>query len=269
MIALPHAIAKSGNPGTRVPGRQMALPGIAEVTPPGDWKYRPVVPKSHSATALALLVSAGLHVLFLYGFNFRPAPPPRPATDDSGAVLMVMPELKDLDEPEPIEELSDDIAQAASVVVPTLIDMPTLVAVDSFVQPLDFRAQPTPDIKGAASLTTIPVNIGRGGRVGEKLGQIFDISQLDRVPEPMVQTPPVYPFELRRDVETGRVVVGFIVDSKGDVVAPYVVESSHRGFEVAAITGVAKWKFRPGIKGGKRVNTRMLVPIIFRLTDGQ
>ena len=244
----------------------MALPGITEATASGDWKYRPVVAKNYSAKALAVLVSAGLHVLFLYGFNFRPGPPPKPLTDDSAAVLMVMPELKDLDEPEPIEELSDDIAQAASVVVPTLIDMPTLVAVDSFVQPLDFRAQPTPDMKGAASLTTIPVNISRG-RVGEKLGQIFDISQLDRVPEPVVQPPPVYPFELRRDVETGRVVVGFIVDSKGDVVAPYVVESSHRGFEVAAITGVAKWKFRPGIKGGKRVNTRMQVPIIFRLTE--
>ena len=245
----------------------MALPGIVEEATTADWKYRSVAASSLSTTALAVLVSAGLHMVFLYGFNFRPAPPPKAATDDSAAVLMVMPELKDLDEPEPIEELSDDVAQATSVVVPTLIDMPTLVAVDSFVQPLDFRAQPTPDMKGAAALTTIPVNIGRGGRVGEKLGQIFDISQLDRVPEPVVQTPPVYPFELRRDVETGRVVVGFIVDSRGDVVAPYVVESSHRGFEVAAITGVAKWKFRPGIKGGKRVNTRMQVPIIFRLTE--
>jgi len=30
---------------------------------------------------------------------------------------------------------------------------------------------------------------------------------------------------------------------------------------------IQKWKFRPGKKGGKAVNTRMSVPLIFNLKD--
>jgi len=30
---------------------------------------------------------------------------------------------------------------------------------------------------------------------------------------------------------------------------------------------VSKWRFRPGKKGGRAVNTRMAVPIVFNITD--
>ena len=46
-----------------------------------------------------------------------------------------------------------------------------------------------------------------------------------------------------------------------------VVEASYPGFEDAAIMGVMRWQFRPGMKGGKRVSTRMLVPLIFRIVE--
>jgi len=35
----------------------------------------------------------------------------------------------------------------------------------------------------------------------------------------------------------------------------------------AAVTGVLKWKFRPGMKSGRRVNSRVAVPINFRVTS--
>ena len=34
-----------------------------------------------------------------------------------------------------------------------------------------------------------------------------------------------------------------------------------------AIQAVGKWTFRPGRKGGRAVNTRMQVPIVFSLND--
>ena len=37
--------------------------------------------------------------------------------------------------------------------------------------------------------------------------------------------------------------------------------------EEAAVTGVGRWKFRPGQKNGRPVNTRMRVPILFRLAN--
>ena len=32
-----------------------------------------------------------------------------------------------------------------------------------------------------------------------------------------------------------------------------------------AVRAVSKWKFKPGRRGGKAVNTRMSVPIVFNL----
>jgi outer membrane biosynthesis protein TonB len=48
---------------------------------------------------------------------------------------------------------------------------------------------------------------------------------------------------------------------------PFVRETTHHGFDEAAVTGVGRWKFRPGFKAGSKVNTRMRVPIVFKITD--
>ena len=82
-----------------------------------------------------------------------------------------------------------------------------------------------------------------------------------------VQPPPSYPYEMRRAGITGEVNVGFIVDSDGNVRDAYPISSSHREFEVPAVQAVSKWKFRAGRRGGKAVNTRMSVPIVFSFND--
>jgi len=51
------------------------------------------------------------------------------------------------------------------------------------------------------------------------------------------------------------------------VLNPIVVESSYNGFEDAALSGVARWRFRAGMRGGRRVNTRMSVPIIKKIRE--
>jgi protein TonB len=33
------------------------------------------------------------------------------------------------------------------------------------------------------------------------------------------------------------------------------------------VQAVSKWKFRPGKKGGRNVNTKMQVPIVFSITE--
>jgi protein TonB len=59
------------------------------------------------------------------------------------------------------------------------------------------------------------------------------------------------------------VVVEFIVNVEGRVTNAFAYESTHPGFNDAAIKGVEKWKFRAGQKAGRKVNTRMRVPINF------
>jgi len=95
---------------------------------------------------------------------------------------------------------------------------------------------------------------------------VYNLSQLDQIPVARYEAKPVYPSALKQAGVTGEAIVGFIVDSAGNVSNASAVKSTHAEFAAAAVEAVAKWKFSPGQKGGKAVNTRMLVPIMFALS---
>jgi protein TonB len=230
------------------------------------WKYR-VARRSRNALVAATIVSAGFHALVLLAFNGHPPPKQHVFVDDTPLIQMTMPDLKD-DEEKPVETLSDDqAAEDPGIAVPSLVDLPTIVPVNAFVQPLEFRPD-LPRNLDTSKLATIPVNIARGSASVEKLGQIFDVSQLDRQPQPILQPAPVFPAELVKDFNESSVLMEFIITTKGEVVAPRAIRSEHRRFEEAAIRGVLKWKFRPGYKAGRPVNTRTQIEIRFRVTGG-
>jgi protein TonB len=73
--------------------------------------------------------------------------------------------------------------------------------------------------------------------------------------------------EMRRQGIAGEVLVEFLIDARGDVHNAFAAHSSWKEFEAAAIQAVAKWKFRPGRKGGRNVVTRMQVPMVFSLNE--
>lgn len=91
----------------------------------------------------------------------------------------------------------------------------------------------------------------------------FALAQVDRRPVPRVQVPPEYPEALQRAGVSGEVLVEFIVDPVGDVIAAYAVRPVHPELDAAAIAAVRQWKFQPGLRGGTAVNVRMRVPIEF------
>lgn len=84
-------------------------------------------------------------------------------------------------------------------------------------------------------------------------------------PRPKFRALAQYPFELKKAKITGEVIVEFIVDSNGKVRNPFVVRSTHQGFNEAAVLAISKWKFAPGNVDGRAVNTRMRIPITFSL----
>ncbi len=102
--------------------------------------------------------------------------------------------------------------------------------------------------------------------VATGLTSVFNPTELDQIPIPRFQASPVYPSALRQAGVKGEVTVGFIVDANGNVCEAYALKSTQREFEASAIEAVTKWKFRPGEKGGKPVNTRLQVPIVFNLS---
>jgi TonB family protein len=100
-------------------------------------------------------------------------------------------------------------------------------------------------------------------------GQVLDISRLDKIPKPVLQGRPTYPFEMRQAGLSGQVVVDFVVDSAGNVHNAFAASSSNPGFEQMAVDAVSQWSFSPGQKSGQTVNTHLQVPIVFVLNNGQ
>lgn len=240
-------------------GAASALP----MTPPptGSWRY-PSAPKTHWTFAVAIVGAVSLHAAMFYGFESKPVRPRAEAKVAEQAIQMEMPPLA----PEEVEEKPTELVDepTPTVAVPQLADVPSAVALADFVQPVDLRPKAAVDANAFRSMT-IPVNHGRGGNGLGHGGSIFKLSDLDRVPQPVAQPAPRFP--QTPGLENGVVLVSFVVDADGNVREPKVVDSSDHEFEASAIQGVQRWKFRPGMKGGRRVATLMEVPIRFESQD--
>lgn len=214
-----------------------------------------------------MVFSAAFHGGVFFGIGHHPPPPKRVVVDDSIAVNFVMPDLKELEEPDRVSDQEEPPADLG-LSVPTLADVPTQVDLsEAFVQQIDYSTLvPQQDLKAAATIS-IPTHISRGTKLGEGMGKIFDLKDLDRAPEPLVKIAPAVPPGLRQSGTHVEMSVLFVVDPNGVVRNPEILRSSDRRFEDAALIAISKWKFRPGLKGGRRVNVRMIQPLIFDVRE--
>lgn len=211
---------------------------------------------------IGLLFSVLLHGSLLFGFNRKAPPPPKIVEEEAKVVQMEMPPIEP-DKEEEVTELQEE-APVNQMAPPSLVDLPTVVPVNAFTQPL--QPPPPPGIEAVKGSVTIPVT-KPGATLGKGMKDLFDVANLDQPPVLRVPVNPNYPFEMRRAGISGQVTVEFIVDSNGNVVAVQVINSSQREFELPAVQAVQKWKFKPGRKGGRAVNTRVQQVITFNLNN--
>jgi len=224
-------------------------------------------PRSRRIILIAVLISVGVHAGILFGFVHSKKQAAAPQKESVIALTIAMPNLKELEEPEPLANDAPEPPTDLATLVPMQADLPQLPRPDDFVQAINFASLiERPDFS-SVSIASIPENFHGGRKLAESIGKIFTLDQLDRAPEAVFQAAPRYPLVLKREGQAGRVKVEFVVNTDGRVLDAQVVESSHHGFNEAAITAVSKWKFRPGIKSGSKVNTRMAVPIVFEVKD--
>lgn len=211
---------------------------------------------------IGLLISALIHGGVFFGDRLIPDKKVVVVKKEEPTVLqLTAPPPIEPEEPEKVE-LSDEPVKPMDFAPPMQTDVPQLITDTSFVQKL--QPPPPENVKPAAGIVAIPENRDMSQFRGM---QVFDIKNLDQQPVARVRTPPQYPFEMRRAGVTGEVMVDFIVDQNGDVQNAYAVKSTQREFEQPAVAAVTKWKFKPGRKGGRAVNTHMQVPIVFTLND--
>jgi protein TonB len=218
---------------------------------------------------IAILASFLFHSSLFYGdkvadYLFPPKAKARVAVvDDTPKIeIMEMPPLEP-EKPEVAEESADTAAAPVDFAPPMQSDVPSIVMADSFVQQM--QPPPPENVKPNSNLVTIPAT--RPTTAGTRLTNVFNLADLDQIPVVSYQAKPVYPFEMSRAGITGEVVVEFVVDTQGEVREAYAKKSTQREFEASAIQAVSKWRFRAGKRGGKAVNTRMSVPIVFNLSE--
>ncbi len=215
---------------------------------------------------IGLLVSVSLHAAFFGWEVLFPEEEVVAAAvieEEFTIELMEMPPL----EPEPEEIFEEETTEAVEEIEfapPMQADVPSVNVESAFVQKL--QPPPPPGLDRPTGVISIPKTSATRA-IGKGMKDLFDLKNLDQQPVPRFQSKPNYPFEMRRAGIEGQVMVGFIVDSRGTVREAYPMSSTHREFEASAIQAVSKWRFRPGKKGGRAVNTRMQVPIVFSITE--
>lgn len=105
------------------------------------------------------------------------------------------------------------------------------------------------------------------GFAAEDLDRIFELTEIDRVPQPIYQAQPAYPFAMSRAGIEGRVYIRFVCDKEGRVVNPRVRTSTRMEFEKPALDAIRQWRFEAGIKNGVRVAVNMELPVSFNLNN--
>lgn len=216
---------------------------------------------------IGILISAFFHGAFLFAGKFmKPAQQAQVVEEETPVIEVLVPPPIEPDEAEPIDITEETTQEAASLAPPSLTDVPSVVQLNDFTQAV--QPPPPPNLGRPTGVMNIPAGRPGTGAIGTKIGDIFNLKDLDQHPQDRgVKARPNYPFEMRRAGLNGEVVLRFVVDTNGDVRDVEVIRSSQREFEAAAIQAVQRWKYRPGRKGGKAVATRMQIPIVFNLND--
>ncbi|MBI5768845.1 MAG: energy transducer TonB [Verrucomicrobia bacterium] len=219
--------------------------------------------------ALPIALAAAVHVGLLFGITNSPTtapgdpPPPPPSSSpppDSDPVVVTL--AADTD---PAKEVAPERADRESPPVTT--EPPPLPANDPFVIQVPDRATRNPEhpVVNLDGLDRLRGAVG--DRTGTEGGgrSLIDARLLDHPPRTRLRVPPQYPPDKRRTGGDGEVIVEFMVDENGAVLAPRVVRTTDHAFDEPTLRAVSRWRFEPGTRDGRVVPFRMAVPVVFKL----
>ncbi|MFL6417339.1 MAG: energy transducer TonB [Bryobacteraceae bacterium] len=157
-------------------------------------------------------------------------------------------------------------------VVPTITAQAPQIVADNYGDPIS-KLMETSGGQGAQGLGN-----GKGGGIGNGNGDgygpgsgggtgggAFRIGGDVSAPVLVSKTEPEYSEEARKAKYSGEVLLSIVVDERGVPRDIHVVRPLGLGLDEKAIEAVMKWRFRPGMKGGRPVATQAQVQVNFRL----
>src|SRR5262249_23607115 len=100
-----------------------------------------------------------------------------------------------------------------------------------------------------------------------KEGDLVELTPDVVKPEVLSKVNPAYPSVAYMKKLEGTVILSLLISEKGDVTDVKVLRGAggSSGLNEAAAAAVKKWKFRPAVKDGKRVQVWMTYPVVFKL----
>jgi len=97
---------------------------------------------------------------------------------------------------------------------------------------------------------------------------VFNSGDLDKPPQKVVQTQPVYPYKARQRNIEGYVKVKMLVRADGSVGEVSILDAQPKGlFDTETLKAVPNWKFKPGVIDGQAVPSWVVTTIRFNLND--
>jgi protein TonB len=215
--------------------------------------------------AIAIAISVAAHVgLVLSGEGSKKVAVA--STQAARAVEIVTFDMPPPEEtPVEVEDSEQSDTPPAEFAPPMQADLPSLVTVDSFVQPLQ---PPVPSgISTDMDMMAVPKTVAIG--TGNAAPKLFEIAELDRVPNRIRTGLLNYPQEFRRSRKEGDVHLLVVIDPTGHVRVAKVLESTHPEFTRAAVAAAEQSVYEAPRKGGAAVSAQYTLRVPFRLTtDG-
>ena len=164
------------------------------------------------------------------------------------------------------------IPQPKLPVVPTITAQAPVIVADNYGDPLSKTVPLSggPGASGLGSGTGGGIGSGRGdgygpGSGGGMGGGVYRIGGDVSAPALTFKVEPEYSEEARKAKYSGTVLLSIVVDSNGLPRDIHVIRPLGLGLDEKAIEAVSKWRFRPGMKGGRPVATQAQVEVNFRL----
>jgi TonB family protein len=93
--------------------------------------------------------------------------------------------------------------------------------------------------------------------------RIVSANVLDAPPKPVSRRSPRFPVTAAPETTTGSALIECLIDKKGRVRLPRIVEASEPAFGYAAVQALAAWWFEPPKSKGDAVVVRVRVPFKF------
>lgn len=159
--------------------------------------------------------------------------------------------------------------QEIKVPPPPRPPVPVAVPDHEIIEEVDIMIDAELDFDATLELPPPPTPVQKEEQTDDD-EQIFVI--VEQMPELIgglesIQSKIRYPEMAKRADISGRVIVQFVVNEKGEVVNPKIIRGIGGGCDEEALRVVKEAKFRPGNQRGRPVKVQYTVPVIFVLRD--